>query len=300
MTASCSGALFLLRCSTKDLIPPSYLKTCFFSPFGIALVDGLDRDAPVQERELAEALREPVEVVARDREDLGVRLERDLRARLRGLPDLADGLDGDALGIPLLPDLALALDLDEERARERVHDGEADAVEAARDLVRVVVELAARVEVREDDLERLALVDGVRPDRDAAAVVLDRDGVVRVDDDADRVAVAGLRLVDRVVDELGDHVVQARDVVGVPDVHPGPLAHGLEPLEELDRRGAVVVARVRVRRGRVHRHAGSGRHGISRSPGPRRAHRPPPRATRVADRPAPRIPSRARRPAAMR
>ena len=136
----------------------------------------------VQERELAQALRERVEVVARDGEDLRVGLERDLRARLRGLADLADRLERDALAVALLPDLALALDLDEERARERVHDGQADAVEAARDLVRVVVELAARVEVREDDLERLALVDGVRPDRDAAAVVLDGDGVVRVDD----------------------------------------------------------------------------------------------------------------------
>ena len=226
------------------------------------------------------------------------------------VPVLADfptsriGSSGHALAVALLPDLALALDLDEERARERVHDGEADAVEAAGDLVRVVVELAARVEVREDDLERLALVDRVGPDGDPAAVVLDRDGVVRVDDDADRVAVAGLRLVDRVVHELGHHVVEARDVVGVPDVHPGPLAHGLEPLEELDRGGAVVVAGVRVRHGhgglrRFRRHVGLvRRHGTVRRS--RRAHRLPPRATRVAARPAPRMPSRARRPATMR
>ena len=32
-------------------------------------------------------------------------------------------------------------------------------------------------------------------------------------------AVAGLRLVDRVVDQLEDHVVQTRGVVGVADVH---------------------------------------------------------------------------------
>ena len=55
----------------------------------------------------------------------------------------------------------------------------------------------------------------------------------------DVVAVADLRLVDRVVDELEDHVVEARDVVGVPDVHPGALADGLEALQELDRVGGV-------------------------------------------------------------
>ena len=54
-------------------------------------------------------------------------------------------------------------------------------------------------------------------------------------------AVADLRLVDRVVDELEDHVVEAREVVGVADVHAGALADGLEPLEELDRVGGVGV-----------------------------------------------------------
>src|SRR5262249_31842655 len=42
-----------------------------------------------------------------------------------------------------------------------------------------------------------------------------------------------------VVHELEDHVVQPRDVVGVSDVHPGPLAHGLQALQELDRVGRV-------------------------------------------------------------
>ena len=40
--------------------------------------------------------------------------------------------------------------------------------------------------------------------------------------------VAGLRLVDRVVDDLEGHVVQAGAVIGVADVHARPLAHGVE------------------------------------------------------------------------
>ena len=112
-------------------------------------------------------------------------------------------------------------------------------MEAARDLVGVVVELPARVEVRHDDLERLALVLLVEPDGDAAAVVLDGDGVVGVDRDPDVVRVADLGLVDRVVDELEDHVVEAREIVGVPDVHAGALADGLEALQQLDGVGGV-------------------------------------------------------------
>ena len=53
------------------------------------------------------------------------------------------------------------------------------------------------------------------------------------------VGVAGQRLVDRVVDDLVDHVVQARAVVGVADIHARPLADGIQPLQNLDGIGAV-------------------------------------------------------------
>ena len=265
-----------------------------FLALRVALVEDVDRDAGVQERELPQALREHVEVVARDGEDLGVGLERDLRAGLGRLADLADRLERDAPGVVLLEDLAFPLDLDLERSRKRVDDGKPHAMEAARDLVRVVVELAARVEVRQDDLQRLAPVHGMGPDGDPAPVVFDGDRVVRVDDDGDRVAVPGLGLVDRVVHELGDHVVKARDVVGVPDVHPGPLAHGLEPLEELDRARAVVLG-ARVRGLKRRKRLGQGRALAAL------AHRGPPAAARFSGlRPAPRIPSRASLPAVIR
>ena len=45
---------------------------------------------------------------------------------------------------------------------------------------------------------------------------------------------AGERLVDGVVDDLVHHVVQARAVVGVADIHAGALAHRVEALEDLD------------------------------------------------------------------
>ena len=63
---------------------------------------------------------------------------------------------------------AVALDLDLEPARQRVHDRHADAVQAAGDLVALAAELAAGVEHREHDLGRgLVGILGVRVDRDA-------------------------------------------------------------------------------------------------------------------------------------
>ena len=70
----------------------------------------------------------------------------------------------------LAVDLAVAADLGDEPLGERVHDRDADAVEAAGDLVAVAAELAAGVELREDDGQRgLALALDDRVDRDAAS-----------------------------------------------------------------------------------------------------------------------------------
>ena len=53
-----------------------------------------------------------------------------------------------------------------------------------------------------------------------------------------RVAVAGQRLVDGVVDDLVDQVVQAA-LAGGADVHAGALADRVETLEDGDRAGVV-------------------------------------------------------------
>ena len=106
-----------------------------------------------------------------DREDLGVGLEGDLGALALGG---ADGLQRRyrlAAPVALLPDLAVALDLERQPLGERVHHRDADAVEAARDLVGLLVELAAGVEARHHDLGRGAPLAGVHVHRNAAAVV---------------------------------------------------------------------------------------------------------------------------------
>ena len=122
---------------------------------------------------------------------------------------------------------------------KRVDHRRADAVQAARDLVGVLVEFSAGMELGHDDLGRRDALFLVDVDRHAAAVVAHRDRAVAVQHHLDAVAIAGQRLVDRVVDDLVDHVVQAGAVVGVADIHARPLAHGVEAAQHLDRIGAV-------------------------------------------------------------
>ena len=170
-----------------------------------------------------------------------VGLERDLRAALlRGAGDDQIGLRRAAL-VGLLVDLLVAPDLELETLGQRVDDRDADAMQSARHLVAVVVELAAGVQHRQHDFGRRPTAF-VHVGRDAAAVVDHRHRVVDVNGDVDFGRKPGQRFVDRVVDDLVDEMMQPGGS-GRPDVHRRPLAHGFEAFEDLDALCAVFVRR---------------------------------------------------------
>ena len=113
-------------------------------------------------------------------------------------------------------------------------------MEAAGNLVRVLVELAAGMQHAHHDLGRrafrLMLVVELYSGRDAASVVRNRDRAVGVDGDYDIVAMTGQGLVDRVVDHFEHHVMKPGAVRGVADVHPRTLAHRFKAFKLLDAR----------------------------------------------------------------
>ena len=113
-------------------------------------------------------------------------------------------------------------------------------MQSARDLVRAVFELAAGVQHRMHDFERRALFRRMHIDRDAAAVILDRNSIVAQNDDVDFGAETGERFIDRVVDDLGNEMMQAA-LGGVADIHAGAFANRLETFENLDGLGAIAV-----------------------------------------------------------
>ena len=127
------------------------------------------------------------------------------------------------------PGLAAAVDLDVEALRERVDDGCADAVQTAGCRVRAAAELAAGVQLREDDLDAGETGARLDVDGDAARAVAHLDAAVGVQDDVDAGAVAAERLVDGVVDDLPEAVHETAGV-GRADVHAGALADRLEAL----------------------------------------------------------------------
>jgi hypothetical protein len=112
-------------------------------------------------------------------------------------------------------------------------------VQAARHLVRVGVELAARVQDRHDHFSRGAALFGMDAHRNAAPIVIDADRTVVVNRHFDVIAVPGQRLVDGVVHHLEHHMVQPGAIIGVADVHAGPFTDRFQPLQDLDAAGIV-------------------------------------------------------------
>jgi len=98
------------------------------------------------------------------------------------VPVISEAAGRRAALVALLIHLAVAPDLEVERLRQRVDHRDADAVQAARHLVAVVVELAAGMQHGEHDFRR-RFAALVQIGRDAAAVVDDGDGSVDVDGD---------------------------------------------------------------------------------------------------------------------
>ena len=212
-----------------------------------------DLDAGIEEGELAQAMLERGVIELGHREGSGRGQERDLGA-VAAVPVAGDFQRrvGHAVGEAHLVDLAVPPDAELQPLRQGIDHGDADAVQAAGNLVGILVEFSAGMELGHDDLggrHALALVD---VGRDAAAVVADRRRAVGIEGDVDLVGMAGKRLVDGVVDGLVDHVMEARAVVGVADIHAGALADRVEALEDLDRLGAVFAVALGERLGFVH------------------------------------------------
>src|SRR5690606_27986751 len=210
-----------------------------------ALVVAGDCHAGVQGRVDAHAARQHHVVELDVGEDLLGRLEAQAGATLVRRLQLLERVQRLAQGIFLLPVEAVAPDVQPQVLGQRVDHRHAHAVQAAGNLVAVVVELAAGMEHGEDHLGRRNALLLVDVHRHAAAVVGHGHRAVLEDPHDDVVGMAGQCLVDRVVDHLEHHVVQAGAVVDITDVHARALAYGFQAPQHGDLAGVVAAGGVR-------------------------------------------------------
>ena len=202
-------------------------------PLSGALIHQIDAYPGVEERQFAQPLGQYVPAEADAGESLLGRLEVNLGATGLGFADDGQRCLRDAVVIGLLPYLAAAADGHHQLLGKSIDHGNPDAMEPPRDLVAVVIELAAGVQHGHDHF-RSGYPFLVDIGRNTAAVVLNGDGLIGMNGDGDVGAVPGQRLVDRVVHHLEHHVVQTRSVVRVTDIHAGAFTHRIKAFQHLD------------------------------------------------------------------
>ena len=223
-----------------------------------ALIEQLDLDPVVEKGKLAQTLGQDVVVKFDGAEDFLIGKEMHLGTVILRVAenlertdfDPADGVDQAIDGMTAVEFkemlFAIAADGQAQKLGQGVDARNSHAMQTAGHLVRILVELATGMQHAHDDFGggafRLMLVIHLDPDRNAATVVGDGDGIIRVNGHGYVIAITGEGFVNRVVHHLEDHVVQTRAVGGIADVHAGALAYGFQAFELLN--GRFVVAAV--------------------------------------------------------
>ena len=113
-------------------------------------------------------------------------------------------------------------------------------MKTAADLVSAAAEFAAGMKLGEDHLHRRQTGLVVDADRHAAAVILNRHGIILMHRDFNMIADSGQGLVDRIVDDLIDQMMKASDT-GCADIHTGTFANGFQTFQNLNLIGAIFL-----------------------------------------------------------
>ena len=215
-----------------------------------SFVPEIDPKSRVQKRHHLKAVCERLCSELDRFEDAGIRREgEDGSGSVIGSePDDLDGsLRLTTVGEHLAMTFSIAVDLEFDERRQRVHHRHTDSVESARDLVPATAELAASMQDGEHNLSgRLVRKFGVRSDRNASAVVDHSAAPIGKNRHLDDITMPCHCFIDCVVDDLIDHVMQPGGTGG-SDVHTRALAHCFQSFEDLDVTGGVVARCVRHR-----------------------------------------------------
>ena len=119
----------------------------------VPVADKPDFQTLVQVGDLLEVVRQNVIIVLNVREDLRIRLERDNRPVVGGSLAFDDFAGRDPLGIFLVMDVAISMNLGLQVGRQAIHHGSSDAMKTTGYLVGAAAELAASVQRSHDCLQ---------------------------------------------------------------------------------------------------------------------------------------------------
>jgi len=97
-------------------------------------------------------------------------------------------------------------------------------MKTAGDLIGILVKFPASMELGHDDFGGGDTFFGMDGDGDAAAIITDGARAVGVQNHLNAVGMSSEAFVDRIIDNLINHVMQARAVIRIANIHAGAFA----------------------------------------------------------------------------
>jgi len=212
--------------------------------FAGTLVDECNLYPAVEERQFTQPLGEDFVMVFNIVERIAAGEEVDLGTALLGLANFFERSDRNTVPEFNVVAFSVAPYGKTQPFRKRVHNRHADSVQTAGYFVGVVVELASGVQLGHYNFCGGTLLFVVFLDlgRNPAPVVLHADRIIGMYGHGYRVAMTGQRFVYGIINDFKYHMVQAGAIAGVTNIHPRPLAHRLQSLEDLYAIGIIVIA----------------------------------------------------------
>lgn len=126
-----------------------------------------------------------------------------------------------------------------------IDTGNADTVQSAGNLVRILVEFSSGMQFSHNDFGsasfRRILVVEFDSGRNAAAVVNDGDRIVRMQRDVNFRAVSCKSFINRIVQYFENKMVKSRAIRRIADVHARTLSYSLKSFQNLNGRFAIGI-----------------------------------------------------------
>ncbi len=139
----------------------------------------------------------------------------------------------------LAVELLVARNLDNRVRRQRVDHADPDAVQPARRCIGLPLKLAARMERRQDHLQRrFARKFGVRIHGDTPAIIGNGQPVARLERNLDAAGVPCDGLIHRIIEHLGGKMME-RALIRPAYIHARAAAHRLQPFQHFDGGGVI-------------------------------------------------------------
>ena len=203
-----------------DKLDQPLLVAEFLGPLG-SFIRNQDPDSGIEERHLLQSSRQRIETEPGLRKDLRVGVELDMRTGFRGFAKLLQWSGHLATLEVHRPELFVASNFHLEPFRKCVDRCQADTVQPTCSclVTTLAIEFSSRVNLGEHDFKcRATLVFFEDSNRNSAAIILNADTAVIMQNDGDGGRMAVYRFVDAVVDHLEDQVMQSARG-GVADIH---------------------------------------------------------------------------------